>query len=146
MRCWSLVPVSFFERRADLAAMRFLSATASFAVLSSSERRAVRCSICGSMEEIKVRIEAILVSSVVMGDGSDSAGDLNLMVWLWGENEMAARSRDKCVNNTERSLLLRESTPTEGANVDVKSSCENMRDVFDVAVRDASSSTAFAAA
>lgn len=104
--------MSFFVRSADLAAMRFLLATASFAVLSSSERRAVRCSICGSMDEINVRIEAMLVSSVVTGDGSDSVDDLNLMVWLWGEKEITARSRDKCVNKTERSFLLRESTPT----------------------------------
>jgi hypothetical protein len=43
-------------------------------------------------------------------------------------------------------LLLSSSTPTDGANVEANSSWEKMRDVLDVAVLDASSRTAFAAA
>jgi hypothetical protein len=91
-------------------------------------------------------MEAMFVSSVVIGGGCDSVGDLNLIVWSLKENEMADRSRARCVSRTERSLLLSSSTPTDSANVEANSSWEKMRDVLDVAVLDASSRTAFAAA
>jgi hypothetical protein len=58
----------------------FFLATASFAVPSSSEIRVVSCWICGSRDDIRVRMEAMLVSSVVIGEGWDSVGDLNLIV------------------------------------------------------------------
>jgi hypothetical protein len=126
--------------------MRFFFATASFAAVSSSERRAVNCLICGSIDAMSARIDAMLASSGVMGEGSCSEGDLNLTVWFVGENAMADRSRARCVNKTERSLLLKVSTPIAGANVEAKSSCEKMRDVLEVATLEASSSIAFAAA
>ena len=138
--------MSFFDRSADLAAMRFFFATASFAVVSSSERRAVNCWICGSIEAMSARIDAMLASSGVIGEGSCSEGDLNLMVWFVGENAMADRSRAKWVNRTERSLVLKVSTPIAGANVEANSSFVKMRDVLEVATLDASSSIAFAAA
>ena len=46
----------------------------------------------------------------------------------------------------ERSLLLNASTLTNDAKEEAKSSAEKIRDVFEVAVREAWSSTAFAAA
>lgn len=138
--------MSFFERSADLAAMRFFFATASFAAISSSERRAVNCWICGSIEAMSARIDAMLASSGVIGEGSCSEGDLNLTVRFTGENAIADRSRAKWVNNTERSFLLNVSTPTVGANVEVKSSSEKMRDVLEFATLEASSKMAFAAA
>jgi hypothetical protein len=138
--------VSFFERRADLAAIMFFFATASLAAFSNSERQEVRCWICGSIEEMSARIEAILASSGVIGDGSGSEGDLNLTVCEAKENAMADRSRARCVNKTERSLLLKVSTPIAGANVEANSSVVKIRDVFEVATLDASSNIAFAAA
>ena len=138
--------MSFFDRSADLAAMRFFLATASFAAVSSSERRVVNCSICGSIEAMSARIDAMLASSDVIGEGSCSDGDLNLTVWFVGENAMADRSRARWVNKTERSLLLNVSTPIAGANVEANSSFEKMRDVLEVATFEASSSIAFAAA
>ena len=59
---------------------------------------------------------------------------------------MADRSRARWVNKTERSLLLNVSTLIAGANVEVNSSFEKMRDVLEVATLDASSRIAFAAA
>lgn len=59
---------------------------------------------------------------------------------------MADRSRDRWMSRTDRSLLLKVSTPMQDAKVEAKSSCVKIRDVFDVAVRAASSRIAFAAA
>ena len=67
-------------------------------------------------------MDAMLASSGVIGDGSNSEGDLNLTVWVAEENEMADRSRARCVRRTERSLLLSSSAPTDGANVEANSS------------------------
>ena len=126
--------------------MRFFFATASFAAPSSSERRAVNCSICGSIDAMSARMDAMLASSGVIGEAACSEGDLNLTVWFVGENAMADRSRARWVNKTERSLLLNVSTPIAGANVEANSSFEKMRDVLEVATFEASSSIAFAAA
>ena len=59
---------------------------------------------------------------------------------------MADRSRARWVNKTERSLLLKASTPIAGANVEENCSLEKMRDVLEVATLEASSIIAFAAA
>ena len=50
---------------------------------------------------------------------------------------MAVLSRTKYVISTERSVGLMASDPTVPANVEAKSSFENVREVLDVAILDA---------
>ena len=69
-----------------------------------------------------------------------------MIVPVDGEYEMADRSRDRCVRRTLRSVALIESVTSAVANVLAKSSWEKMREVFDVAVFEARSSTSFDAA
>jgi len=95
---------------------------------------------------MSVRTEAILVSSVVIGNGSLSEAALNLMVPLVGEKAIADRSRARCVSNTDASFSLSASAPMLDAKVETKRSRENMREVLEVAVVEALSSTALAAA
>lgn len=85
-------------------------------------------------------------SSSEIGEGSVSEAALNLTVPVEAEYEIAVRSRLRCVRRTDKSVVLSASVPRAGANVDVNSSRENMREVLDVATLDARSSTAFAAA
>lgn len=71
---------SFFDRKAVLAVVSCFAVTASRALRSRAEIWVVRCEICGSRVEMRVRRLAMEVSSFVMGVGFGSEGDLILMV------------------------------------------------------------------
>ena len=88
----------------------------------------------------------MLLSSGVIGDGSLSKTALNLIVPVVGEKSMADRSRARCASRIDASLLLSLSAPMLDAKVEMNSSREKIRDVFEFAIADALSSTALAAA
>lgn len=84
-------------------------------------------------------------SSSEIGVGSLSEAALNLIVPVCGEKDTAVLSRLMWVKRTDRSFGLMVSAPSAFANVEVKSSLEKMREVFDVATLDARSTTVLAA-
>jgi len=63
-----------------------------------------------------------------------------------GDHEIADRSLDRCVRSTWRSVVLRFSAPVALANVETNSSLVKIREVFEVAILDAWSRIALAAA
>lgn len=76
-------------------------------------------------------------SSSEIAEGSVSEAALNLIVPVPAEYAMAALSRLRWVRRTAMSFGLIALVPRGDANVDVKSSREKMREVFDVATFDA---------
>ena len=82
----------------------------------------------------------------MIGVGSGSDGALNLIVPVVGEYEIADRSRERCVRRTLRSVGLMDSVSRVVEKLDTNNSREKMREVFEVAIFDAWSRTAFAAA
>lgn len=69
-----------------------------------------------------------------------------MIVPVDGEYAIADLSRDRYVRRTLRSVGLTPLTPIAEEKVDAKSSCEKMREVFEVAIVEAMSSIAFDAA